>query len=56
LIQVDEISKRPLVLLGQMWQDTLKAFVKSAYIYEDHRALIEVVLTPEEAVERIVNW
>jgi len=56
LIQVDEISKRPLILLGQLWQDTLKAFVNSAYIYEAHRALVEVVLTPEEAVKKIINW
>lgn len=53
LIQVEEISKRPLILLGQMWKDTVKAFVRAAYVYETHQELIQTVLTPEEAVEAL---
>jgi uncharacterized protein (TIGR00730 family) len=53
LIQVEEISERPLILMGQMWKDTVKAFVRAAYIYETHQELIKTVLTPEEAVEAL---
>lgn len=53
LIQVEEISERPLILMGQMWKDTVKAFVRAAYVYETHQELIKVVLTPEEAVEQL---
>lgn len=53
LLQVGEISERPLILLGQMWKDTMQAFVQSAYVYESHRELLKTVLTPEEAVEAL---
>ncbi len=50
LIQVGEISMRPLILMGQKWQDTVKAFVHRPYIHEDHERLIRAVATPAEAV------
>jgi hypothetical protein len=53
LIQVEEISARPLILMGQMWKDTVKAFVQAAYVYETHQELIKFALTPEEAVEAL---
>lgn len=53
LIQVGEISMRPLILMGKMWQDTVQAFVQRPYVHEDHELLIKAVLTPEETVEAL---
>jgi uncharacterized protein (TIGR00730 family) len=53
LIQVGEISMRPLILMGQMWQDTVRAFVKRPYVHEEHERLIRAVLTPAESVEAL---
>jgi uncharacterized protein (TIGR00730 family) len=50
LIQVEEISPRPLVLMGRMWQETIKAFIRPEYINESHQLLIHLAATPEEAV------
>jgi uncharacterized protein (TIGR00730 family) len=50
LIQVGEITPRPLILMGKMWQDTFKAFVQRPYVHEDHELLVKAVLTPEETV------
>ena len=53
LIQVEEISLRPLILMGQMWQDTVKAFIQASYVYETHQELIKITLTPQQAVEAL---
>ena len=53
LLQVSEIAPRPLVLLGQMWQDTVSAFVQPEYVHERHMRLLRCVLTPVEAVETL---
>lgn len=56
LLQVNEISPRPLVLLGHLWRDTLKAFVRSEYLPEKYLNLVTVVETPREAVSFVKNW
>ena len=53
LLQVAEISPRPLVLLGQMWQDTVNAFARPEYIHEQHMQLLRLALTPAEAVDTL---
>ncbi len=55
LIQVNEIPKRPLILLGKLWLDTLAAFIQEPYIMETHRDIVINVLTPEEAVGAITK-
>lgn len=53
LIQVGEIEPRPLVLIGDLWRDTVDAFVRDAYVRPKHASLIDIVSTPEEAVQLI---
>lgn len=50
LIQVGEISPRPLVLLGEMWQQTVKSFVQPEYVHDSHLDLLRFATSPEEAV------
>lgn len=49
-LQVGEIEQRPLVLLGDIWQETMEAFIRSEFVREPHAALLYYADDPEEAV------
>jgi uncharacterized protein (TIGR00730 family) len=49
-LQVGEISPRPLVLLGDLWQATMSAFVKPEYVTESNVGLLYLAHTPYEVV------
>ena len=55
LIQVNDISSRPLVVLGERWQEMLTEFVLPAYVRPADLQLVEFANTPAEAVEKIVT-
>lgn len=55
LLQVGEIEPRPLVLLGDLWRDTLDAFVQPAYVRPAHAELATLVATAEDAAATIVR-
>ncbi len=55
LMQVKEIQPRPLILLGQMWEDTLGAFINPKYVAERHIAFLFQVWTPAEAVDVLLK-
>ncbi|MEW5958935.1 MAG: LOG family protein [Chloroflexota bacterium] len=52
-VQVGEIPARPIILVGGLWQRTLAAFVDEAYISPRHQALLTVVRTADEAVNKL---
>jgi uncharacterized protein (TIGR00730 family) len=54
LLQVGEISPRPLVLLGDLWQGTLRAFFSPAYIRQQDMEMLYLADSPETAVAHIV--
>jgi predicted Rossmann-fold nucleotide-binding protein len=54
-VQVGEISPRPIILVGGLWQRTLAAFIDPAYVRPDHQALITIARTVEEAVKKLLN-
>lgn len=54
LLQVGEISPRPLVLLGEIWPDVLgRLYGDGAYIRPEHMQLWQAAYTPAEAVNLI---
>jgi hypothetical protein len=55
LVQVGDISRKPIVPVGGLWQRTLAAFVDNAYIPPEHVALLTPARTPAEAVEVLVK-
>ena len=55
LMQVQEINRRPLILLGQMWADTIGVFVNPEYVAQDHLALIRHAGTPAEAIDVLLE-
>jgi len=53
LVQVGEISRRPIILVGGLWQRTLAAFLDEAYVRPEHKELLTVVRTAPEAVQKL---
>jgi hypothetical protein len=54
-LQVGEISPRPLILVGGLWQRTLAAFVDEAYVKAGHKNLIALARTADEAAKKLVE-
>ena len=54
-MQVGEIIRRPLVLLGDMWAQTMEAFVREAYVTNEHVDLVHLAPSAEDAVKHIVD-
>jgi uncharacterized protein (TIGR00730 family) len=55
-IQVGEMSRRPLVLLGELWSETLSVFVREEYVERRHLELVHVAPSVQDAVEYIRNY
>jgi uncharacterized protein (TIGR00730 family) len=55
-IQTGEISPRPVVTVGGLWQRTLAAFIDQAYIRPVHQELLTIARTADEAVKKIVTY
>lgn len=56
LMQVNDIPRRPLVVLGEMWTDLLAVFSRTHYVTAEHRSLIDYARTPEDALEIILGF
>jgi len=56
LMQVDDIPKRPFVLLGAIWQQTLETFFDANYIKTMDFDLLQFADTPETAVHMVAEW
>jgi hypothetical protein len=50
LLQVKEIQKRPLVVMGQLWKDFLLSFIRQEYVSKQTARLIKSLDTPAEVV------
>jgi uncharacterized protein (TIGR00730 family) len=55
-LQVGEVTKRPLVLLGSLWQQTVDAFYTPDYVREKDMGLLSFADTPETAVAHIIKF
>lgn len=53
LLQVGEVNRRPLVLLGDIWRDAMEAFIHPDFVDEDHVELLRYADTPEEVVAHL---
>lgn len=54
-LQVGEIDTRPLVLLGDLWQETMETFIRSEFVEVPHAALLHYADSPQDAVAFIQN-
>jgi uncharacterized protein (TIGR00730 family) len=55
-VQVGEISPRPIITVGGLWQRTLAAYIDNDYIIPDHQALVICVRTVDEAVKKLIGF
>jgi uncharacterized protein (TIGR00730 family) len=55
LMQVDEITPRPLVLYGDQWQQTITTFARPEHIGGDHLHLVRFASSPQEAVHLVTH-
>lgn len=55
LLQVKEIPKRPLVVMGQLWKDFLRLFIRQEYVPEQTARLIKSLDTPEQVVSFLLS-
>jgi uncharacterized protein (TIGR00725 family) len=55
LLQVGELTLRPLVLLGEAWPAMLKAYTHADYVNAEHLDLLRLADTPEAAVAHIME-
>jgi uncharacterized protein (TIGR00730 family) len=55
-VQVGEISPRPIIAVGGLWQRTLAAFSDEQYMKPATRQLVAVVRTPAEALTTLINY
>lgn len=56
LLQVGEVSPRPVITVGGLWQRTLAAFVDEAYVRPVDKDLVIPARTADEAVKKLVNY
>lgn len=54
-VQVSEVTPRPIVAVGGLWQRTLAAFIDEMYVRPIDRELIAMARTADEAVKMIVS-
>ena len=54
-VQVGEVSPKPIIPVGGLWQRTLAAFIDHAYIRPEHVALLAPAKTLVEAMEILVE-
>ncbi len=56
-LQVGEIPRRPLILLGQDWADLIEKLCgDGSYVRPSDRALIRVAAAPEEVITLLERW
>ena len=55
-VQVKELSPRPIVLLGDLWKQTIAAFDQPLYIKPTTRQLLSFATTPYEAVQQVAGF
>ena len=56
LLQVGEVEPRPLILMGELWRETMRTFIRSQFVPPDHAELLRFADTPDEAVAHVLRW
>jgi uncharacterized protein (TIGR00730 family) len=55
-VQVGELSPRPIIVVGGLWQRTLAAFIDEEYVSPIHQELVTIVRTADEAVKKLTGY
>ena len=52
-LQVGEISYRPMVAIGDLWENVINVFTDSPYVNPKHVKLVQLASNPEDAIEKL---
>jgi len=52
-MRIREISARPLICYGDMWEQTLTAFMDDRYLPAHHQVMVQFAASPQDAVTRL---
>jgi len=55
LVQVGEISARPIIVVGDLWAQTLKTFISPEYVSPQSAARVQIAATPKDAVSLLLG-
>ncbi len=55
LVQIGEISPRPIIAVGGLWARTLNAFITPEYIPSQYARLVQVAKTPKDAIQQLMT-
>lgn len=55
LVQVGEISPRPIIAVGDLWARMLEAFISPNYVPAQYAALVKVANTPRDAISLLMG-
>ncbi len=55
-VQTGEITPRPIIAVGGLWQRTLAAFIDDNYVRPAHKTLVSIAQTPNEAVKMMIEF
>lgn len=55
LVQVGEISPRPIIAVGELWARTLQAFISPDYVLPQTAARVQIAATPKDAVSLLLG-
>lgn len=55
-MQVGVMPTRPFILLGDIWQRTMNAFIDPRYVAKSYQDLMQFAGTPAQAIELLEAW
>lgn len=55
-IQTAELSKRPLILMGDMWPKTINTFMNSEFVRDEYLDMLQFTNEPETAVSYLQTY
>ncbi|MBN1315432.1 MAG: LOG family protein [Anaerolineales bacterium] len=55
-MQVGVMPSRPFILIGEIWQRTMSAFIERRYVAQAYQELMQFASAPKQAVELLKTW
>jgi len=54
--RIHEGHNKPIILFGEFWHEIIKAFEKHMYLREDEPKLVDIVSTPDQVLDKLIEW
>ena len=54
--RIHQGHNKPIVLYGEFWHEIIKAFEKHMYLREDEAKLVDIVSTPQQVLDKLIEF